>query len=180
MPGRAHETAQAVDHLLVTGGLAAVTLRNIAALVGRSPAALSSHLTNRERLMRVSASIVSRARLERIESRVRTEGVGAFVPVDDDDVLATRAWLGWLELWRSDDALEYVVTEGRDHERRLLAWALDFRLERDRLDLALATIEGLRTAVCAPVAPMPVQRAQSLLGIAVRELLRRGGDPTAA
>ena len=35
---RAQEIARAVDHLIVIGGLGAVTLRNISALIGRSPA----------------------------------------------------------------------------------------------------------------------------------------------
>lgn len=167
---RAHEIARAVDHLIVTGGLGAVTLRNIGALVGRSPAALSSHLTNRDRLMRVSASIAARERLHTIDRRVPFDGVGAFLPRSDDDVLASRAWLGWLELWRTDEGLEHVMTEAREDERRLLAWALDHTLERDRLDIALATIDGLTTAVCAPTSPMPVRRAHSLLVTAVRTL----------
>ncbi len=167
---RAHEIARAVDHLIVTGGLRAVTLRNIARLVGRSPAALTSHLTNRERLMRVSASIVARERLAAIEWRVPTEGVGAFLPATDDDVLSARAWLGWLELWRSDEGVEHMVSTARADERRLLAWAVDHSLERDGLDIVVATVDGLRTSVCAPVRPMPVRRARSLLVTAVRDL----------
>ncbi|WP_248581390.1 hypothetical protein [Nocardioides sp. InS609-2] len=43
-------------------------------------------------------------------------------------------------------------------------------MERDRLDIAVATIDGLRTAVCAPVSPMPLRRAHSLLVTLVRDL----------
>lgn len=178
---RAHDIARAIDHLIVTGGLAAISLRNIASIVGRSPAALTSHLTNRERMLRVSAALVARDRLDATQRRARTDGVAAFLPLHEDDVPATRAWLGWLELGRSGEGLEHVLAEAHDDERRLLAQTLDHRLDPDRLDLATAIVEGLRSAVCASVRPMPVSRAQSLLARGVGDLLRRAEeDATAA
>ena len=178
---RATEISRAVDHLIVERGIGAITMRNVAALVGRSPAALSNHRTNRERLVRVSAAITARARLDGIHRRVRTDGVRAFLPAADDEVLQTRAWLGWLELWRSDAGLTQMVGAAREEERELLAWALDHTLPREPLDLTMATIDGLRTAVCAPVQPMPLRRAADLLELSVRALGgrcggRAGGD----
>ena len=38
------------------------------------------------------------------DSALDLDGVLAFLPRTDEEVLDTRAWLAWLELWRCEDA----------------------------------------------------------------------------
>jgi AcrR family transcriptional regulator len=55
----------------------------------------------------------------------------------------------------------------------LLAEILDYRVGRDDLDGLLALIDGLLTAICAPVRPMRVDRAAEILRAHVPD----GGEP---
>ncbi len=100
-------------------------------------------------------------------------GVGPFLPGDDDGVLLTRAWLAWCELWRSEEWLLHDVGELRARERRLLAEVHELRVTTPDLDLLVATVDGLRVAVCAPVRPMPPAEARGLLGAASAAALGR-------
>jgi hypothetical protein len=92
-----------------------------------------------------------------------TRGVLAFVPGDAEEVLDARAWLAWLELWRSDESLTTALSGVRLEERALLAEALDYRADTDDLDALGALIDGLLTAVCVPGDPMPIARAADIL-----------------
>jgi hypothetical protein len=90
-------------------------------------------------------------------------GVEGFLPTDDDALLLTRAWLAWVELWRSEEWLEYTVSMLRAKELALLAETHEYRLSRPDLDLVGALLEGLRSAICAPSRPMTPDRARAIL-----------------
>lgn len=112
----------------------------------------------------------TRWRLEDIESRRHPEGVAAFVPRDDltsygtphDSMVLARAWLAWRELWRTESSLDKAGHDARAEERWMLGKALDGRASESQLAAAYALLEGLVVAVCAPVDPMPRERAVAI------------------
>jgi AcrR family transcriptional regulator len=160
---RAGTLAAAANELLVSEGIPGLTLRKIATVSRVSAGSILHHLGDKDRLLSLSAALTAEAFQAEIERRRWLEGVPAFLPQDDDQVLSTRAWLAWVELARSDDAVEPPVTRSRHRQRDLLASTLDHCVDREDLDLTVAVIEGLRTAVCAPVRPMSPTRARELL-----------------
>lgn len=174
---RAGTLASAANDLLVTDGIPGLTLRKIATVSRVSAGSILHHLGDKNRLLSLSAGLTAQAFQDEIERRRWLEGVGAFLPEADDDVLITRAWLAWVELARSDDAVEPPVTRALQSQRELLAGTLDHSLQREDLDLTVAVIEGLRAAICAPVRPMPPRRARALL---LRHLRRLGVRVTPA
>lgn len=154
---------QAINDVLTERGPAGVTLRLIARLSGVSPSSMLHHFGSREHLLRVAAGRTGRQRIASLRVEAITDGVLAFVPRSDDEVLDTRAWLAWLELWRCEQFLGRWIAEARADELALLARVTGYRLTRPELDAALALIDGLRVAVCAPVAPMPPHEARQIL-----------------
>jgi len=111
--------------------------------------------------------------LGEIESGQIWHGVAGFLPRDDDTLLLTRAWLGWCELCRSEASLAEIVARARRQEVTMLAEAHAHRLSRPDLDVLMAVVDGLRHAVCAPVRPMPRERACDLLtGVSAAALAR--------
>jgi AcrR family transcriptional regulator len=153
----------AINHVLARDGAAALSLRSIARESGVSASSLLHHFGSREHLLRVAAARTGRARVRDIDRSSITRGVLAFLPADPDEVVDTRAWLAWLELWRSDESLVNAVGDVRLDERALIAEVLDYRADKEDLDGLLALIDGLLTAVCAPVRPMPLTRAVGIL-----------------
>jgi hypothetical protein len=103
------------------------------------------------------------AMLDEVSSQLAWHGVEGFLPTDDDALLLTRAWLAWIELWRSEEWLEDAVSELRAKELAMLARVHEFRLSRPDLDLLAALLEGLRSAICAPSRPMAPDRARAVL-----------------
>ena len=167
---RAGTLAAAVNELLVTEGIPGLTLRKIAAVSRVSTGSILHHLGDKNRLLSLAAGLTARGLQHDVEYRRWSEGVLAFLPADDDSVLNCRAWLAWVELARSDDAVEPPVTRARETQRGLLAASIDHRLARDDLDLTYALIEGLCTAICEPTRPMPPVRARELLARHLRRL----------
>ncbi len=107
-----HVTA-AINHVIVERGLEGLTMRGIGAVARLSPSTLSAHYGSREHMLRVAAHVTGTARLEHRRWRIRVgeEGVTAWLPGDDEDVLTERAWLGWRELWRTHEWIRYTVDE---------------------------------------------------------------------
>ena len=163
----------AINRILVTQGIFGLTLRSIARESRISTGSLLHHFECRTRILRVAAHQTGLAFLGGIESEVIWRGVEGFLPVDDDDLLLTRAWLAWVELWRSEEWLEPTITALRGRERGMLAEAHEFRLSRPDLDLMTAIVEGLRSALCAPSRPMSTERARTLLREASASALER-------
>ena len=108
-----------------------------------------------------------------MSSQGARHGVEGFLPTDEDTLLLTRAWLARVELWRSEEWLEYAVSRWRAKELALLASTHEYRLSRPDLDLVAALLEGLRSAICAPSRPMTTDRARAILGDASAAALER-------
>jgi TetR/AcrR family transcriptional repressor of bet genes len=153
----------AINHVLASKGPAGLTMRAIAAESRVSTSSMLHHFGTREHLLIVAAHRTANAWIARIEQRLEFDGVAAFLPGHDDEVVDARAWLGWLEMWRSDDVLDHAIRKVLDGERALLAVMTDYELTRDQLDLTIAVIDGLRSAICSPVRPLPRHRATALL-----------------
>jgi AcrR family transcriptional regulator len=162
-PSRTDTIVAGVSRLIASGGLAAVTTRAIATETGISTASLAHHLTNRERLMSVVGYRTGRAHLADALMRRRREGSLAFLPLTDEQIVATRVWLAWCELARSEPGVAIGVADIEADERALLNCGFDEPLGEDDLETAMALVRGLRAAVCAGKDPMPVGRARELL-----------------
>lgn len=132
---------------------------------GVSPPSLLQHYGNREHLIRVAAFRTSRTRLRDIERRRDYEGILAFLPADDDGVVAAREWLAWCELWRAEPSIGGAMSDAHEWERALLASTLDYGPADgdDLVDRATALVEGLRARICLPERPLPLPRARELL-----------------
>jgi AcrR family transcriptional regulator len=162
-PSRTEALVSAINHVLVTDGIPGLSMRRIAAVSGVSTGSMTHHYGGRARLIGLAASRTARALHADIDARRYGEGVCAFLPCDDDGVLLHRAWLAWLELGRCETDVEPVVTRARTEELSLLADTVEHRHARDGLDLLSAVVAGLRAEVCAPLRPMPPERAAALL-----------------
>ncbi|HEY0905306.1 MAG TPA: helix-turn-helix domain-containing protein [Marmoricola sp.] len=160
---RTETVVAAINEVLARDGIGGLSLRAIARESRVSTSSLLHHFGNREHLLRVAASQTGRWRVREIDRRCSRDGALAFLPQDADDVVDARAWLAWLELWRSEDNLATPIGGARRDERALLAEIFDYRLARDELDAAIALIDGLMTALCAPALPMPIARARAML-----------------
>ncbi len=77
---RTDEIIRGIGRLIITGGLEAVTLRNIAKEVGISSGTLTHHYESRERLMRVAAYWFGKGFVAENEARVRHDGAVGISP----------------------------------------------------------------------------------------------------
>lgn len=110
---RTEAVTQAVNHLLALHGASALTLRRIGRECGVGASSLSEHYGTREHLLVVVNLATSRSRAAGLRSRARREGILAFLPRDDDEVLDARAWWGWCELERSHERLSHTMVRAR-------------------------------------------------------------------
>lgn len=154
---------RAINDLLIESGPAGLTIRNISYVSGVSSSSIYSQMGSREHLLRVAAAKTGRARTDSLRCELGTDGVPAFVPRHEEEIREARAWLGWLEMWRSEPFLGRWIADSRNCERNLLARAVGHPLEAVELDFLLALVEGLRVAVCAPFEPMPPGLAREIL-----------------
>jgi AcrR family transcriptional regulator len=173
---RTDAVVAAVNDLLASDGVNSLSVRSIARASGVGPSSLLHHYGTRERIVRLAALRTGRARVRDIERRAGWDGVVAFLPSDLDGVVDARAWLGWLELWRSEDILMEAVGIPRRDERALLASVLDYALPKEALDGVSAMIDGLMCAICAPVRPLPLPIARHLLTLHVEDALGRAAS----
>jgi AcrR family transcriptional regulator len=177
---RTEAVVAAVNHVLAQDGAASLSLRAIARESGVSASSLLHHYGSREHLIRIAGHWTGRARVQAIDRNSISHGPLAFLPGDAEDVVDARAWLAWLELWRSDDTLLEVVGNARLDERALLAESLDYRAGPEGLDALTAMIDGLLTAVCSPVRPMRLERAREILASALNVHVDRDAVPISA
>jgi AcrR family transcriptional regulator len=160
---RAGALVTAVNDILIDSGPAGLTMRNIAQTSGVSTSSIYGQMGSREHLLRVAAARTARGRLDPLRAESGFDGVLAFLPRSGEELLDTRAWLAWLELWRSEDFLGRWIAESREEERGLLARLTEYEWRRPELDELLALIDGLRVAVCAPSRPMRLEVAREIL-----------------
>jgi len=161
---RTDTLTSAINDVLIDHGPAGLSLRRIATYSGVSTSSMLHHLGSREHLLRVAAGRTAGRRLQHLRAESEQDGVLAFLPRSGEELLDTRAWLGWLELWRSEDFLARWIADSRDDERALLAGRTGYWEKPTALDGLMALIDGLRVAVCSPVRPMRLEAAREILG----------------
>jgi AcrR family transcriptional regulator len=154
---------RAINDILIELGPAGLSMQRISQYSGVQKSSIYHHLDNRERLLRVAIGHTSKAHSSAIRAGIATDGVLALLPRNDDELLEARAWLAWLELWRCEDFPERWIVQAREDEMAFIARATDYRLTRPELEVALAVVDGLRMALCAPRQPMRRERARVLL-----------------
>jgi AcrR family transcriptional regulator len=157
---RTDDIVDGITRLVLAGGFERVTMRAIAEQVRISQGTLANHLTNRERLLRVCASRFADRRLRELDYQVRRVGAVGLMPMDDHDLRSVRVWLAWREAARHADGLGRAVADADLKEEWLLRRALASeaptaddptgrRFRESTIRLCLATLRGLREAVCA-------------------------------
>jgi AcrR family transcriptional regulator len=173
---RTDDITDAITRLIAAGGIQRVTMRAIASDVGISVGALAGHLTNRERILRVCGSRFGRRRLDALGTKGRARGLSAFLPEDAEELLVERVWLAWREIGRDDAGIARTVMKLDAEERFLLsgnANASRTTLSGPSLDALMATLHGLRDALCASAEErMSLERAQIALAAAASALAR--------
>lgn len=160
----------ALNRVIATDGVGALTVRRVADELNMAGSTLLHHYGTRARFLAVGAREMCRARHSWLASRVFIQGPVGFLPDDDEGLVGARAWVGWLELWRSEDDLEQVFRDARDDELALLAECVGHRLERDELRHVLALVDGLYAAIAEPVQPLRPRTAAAILSAHVRRL----------
>jgi len=164
-----------VNWVIADGGPQALTLRAVAREVNLSPATILHHYESLDRLIGIAAYQSADEHVAAIRFRILGEGVAAFLPYTSEDLVLMRAWLAWLELWRSAANVESAITDARRQELALLAEVTSYTLAGDDLHLLMACIDGLRVAVCAPDRPLGLPAARQQLSACTS---RFGADPT--
>ncbi len=157
----------AVMALLVESGATGVTLRRLADRRGISVGALTTRWGNRARMMHVAINYFRQRCTEDMADRGISEGVLAMLPASESEVEDCQIWLAFCDLARTDATLALCVTDQRAQERELLCALLARQggasgVDESTVDLLLAVVDGLRTALCAPE-PMLPERARELL-----------------
>jgi AcrR family transcriptional regulator len=170
---RTAEMVAGVIWVLVTDGIPGLTMRKIAHQSGISTGSLIHHFGDRERMLGIAAHRTGLTLVRAEESDSLLIGLDAFVPVDDEMARLTSAWLGWLELGRSQPWLEATISDLRARERAALSQVHVNRLDEAGLDTVVAILDGLRVAVCAPRSAMPIERARELFSAASVATLER-------
>lgn len=160
----------ALNRVLVLDGVAGLTVRRVAEQNNMASSTLLHHYGSRAHFIRVGAREMCRARLNWLANRIFIYGPVGFLPDDDGSLIGVRAWLGWQELWRSEETLEQIFRDHRDDELAVLAECLGNRLDRDDMRHLLALIDGLYAAVSAPVDPLRPRTALAILERHLRQL----------
>ena len=163
---RTDDIVDAISRLVLEGGFERVTMRAIADQVRISQGTLANHLSNRERLLRVCAFRFADRRMRELDDQVCRVGAVGLMPMDDHDLRSAGVWLAWRGLARNAEGPAHAVAEADVKEEWLLRRGLDSDgqvLPDPAIRLCLATLHGLREAVCA--------RAEHALDpVAAREL----------
>jgi AcrR family transcriptional regulator len=171
---RTSEMVAAVTCVLGADGIPGLTMRRIAQQSGISTGSLLHHFGSRERMLRIAAHRTGRALVRAEESDSWWIGLDAFLPVDEEVMGLTCAWLSWVELGRTQPWLHSTVTELRSRERDALGQVHEQRLDESGLDTVVAVLDGLRVTVCASESAMPMERARALLTAASETALGKG------
>lgn len=162
-PHRAWVLMLAANELLLDRGVAALTIRNIARTSGVSTSSIYHQLDSRERLLSVTSGLFAEHRWRHLCHEARTDGAYALLPRHAPEVLATRLWLSWLEVWRGEPGLAPRAERAWRQDHDLLNIATRGSLSSAEEEATAALLDGLRMAVCAPADPMPLARAREVL-----------------
>ena len=160
---RTDSLVAAINKVLCEDGVPGLSLRRIARESGVSTSSMLHHYGSREHLMRVAASRTGRARLSDARSRMSFQGIAGFLPDQDYQLPDARAWLAWLELWRSEERLVSTIAYVRDSERGLLAHTVRLPSVSSGVESVVAMSDGLLVALCQPTRPLTLEVARQLL-----------------
>jgi AcrR family transcriptional regulator len=203
---RRRELTHAVTVLVANGGLAAVSMRSVAAELRMSVAGLA-HQVTRDELLAVAALEHGSDMVDRIVEVSPDRQLAAFVPVEcraepgrettdpewDSNpyatfrpfgVLQTRVWLTWCNLAMTHPVVADAVEDVRQRQLLVLADLMPsgavLRGDADaHADALLALVDGLRLATCRSVDPMPLDAARhTLLRAFERTFVQNAACPT--
>lgn len=165
---RTADITMTIVRIINDTGLQGVTMRNVAARCRMSLGTLTGHLGTRDRMLRVCGQELGRRRVERLADAVRREGLAAFVPTEELDLLLLRAWVAWRELARDDDGVAAAVSAVDDQEQTLLerAWSQQDpqATSWEATEALWSVVLGLREEVLARGAGrLPTALAQAVL-----------------
>jgi AcrR family transcriptional regulator len=193
---RRQELADTVTRLVAEGGIAAVTMRSVAAELRMSLAALAHHLSRAE-MLALAATEHGAALVDRIEEQPPERRLESFLPVEcrrepgqetfdpagDVDPFATfrpygvlqmRVWLTWCVLAQTDADLAGVVEQVRQRQLWVLRGA-SAAPGIEQVEQLLAVIEGLRLACCRTIDPLPLDVARQALASFERTFVQSVG-----
>ncbi len=172
---RTSDVLDAINALVVEGGLRGPSQRQIAAVVRISPGTLMHEYGNRSEMLR-------RACVQAARDHVRTwnqrwserwhlaaperRGPALLLPDHEQDLSHERQWGAWRELARGDLAMLPGLGVALEGERRAVEWARQ-QLGRDHDDLgtdaALALVTGVITRMVDTQDPWPLEHASRVL-----------------
>ena len=161
--GHAPAVRGAARRLIAKRGLPGLSLRAIAGEAGIAPATLVHQFTHRTRLWGYLVACAKRDLVHATWARSHSEGVLAFLPATEEDLVDVRVWLAWCELARSDDTVTGAITDFREEQRGMLDILTEQSLDETGLDVLVAVVDGLNAAVCAREEPLPLERARAAL-----------------
>jgi hypothetical protein len=153
----------AAFHLVAEAGTGALTLRAVASRMGISQSWLSDRFDNRARMLAIATGVIGERWSTWVSARSRYLGIAAFLPDTDEGVVATRVWLGLVELGRVEEQTAWRVAHVRHEERSVLRHLLGATESDQRLDELTALTNGLRAAIADPIDPLRPRRARALL-----------------
>jgi AcrR family transcriptional regulator len=173
---RVDDLALAAVRLISAEGVAALTVRRLAADGRVSPSALINHFENKQRILRLVTQRIGDRLVRATRDSVRRRGSAGVLP-DQDTLPWVRAWLALGEIGRSDTAIGQVVVGWEEEIQYEVAEA--FHLSSDDVvtgQTLHALVIGLWTQMCAEPTPMPADHADTIL----RHLCSRIGVTFAA
>ena len=112
------------------------------------------------------ASLTDLWRTDQARGVIELPGLPQLLPLDADDIAATRAWLAMTQLGRDNDAIGASLAPSEVREVEVIAGVANrSQLDLDAMDLdvLVAVVRGLRHAVCASERPMSLARAHAVL-----------------
>lgn len=186
MPYRIDNTARvddlllAADRILLERGLDGLSLRALARETRISLGALTGHLDNRTRVLRLLAARATKRWVAWMEERVKASGPLGMLPDEEESLDPWRVYLIYCDMSRGIEVVRAGVENPWPWERTILwAWA-GWAPVQDGIELLLASVHGLQRQVCATLDPMPPGRAREILEPQVRAVLtgprRPGAD----
>jgi AcrR family transcriptional regulator len=161
--------------LMARHGVTGVTLRALADEFNCTPQAVRQWFGGTDQMwqqiaLRFGHRWVSSLRdLQRVDpGRARGGAIRPhhLLPLDAEDVAATRAWLAMTQLARDDEVIGEVLAEWEAREVEVIvgfAEQLDLDLDPIDVDALVAVVRGLRHTVGATHRPMSLARAHAVL-----------------
>ena len=172
---RTSDVLDAINALVVEGGLRGPSQRQIAAVVRISPGTLMHEYGNRSEMLRRACVQAARDHVRAWNQRwserwylaaPERRGPALLLPDHEQELSHERQWGAWRELARSDVAMLPGLGVALEGERRAVEWAREqLGRERDELatDALLALVTGVITRMVDPEEPWTLEHASRVL-----------------